>query len=113
MDDEFDDDDEIRLGPNFPFNETAECFGGPVDGSFLPVPSFGDMRAEIGTVVSGHNHKTGDTMHYRLEAVVNEETGEDKLIYQFVALEHTPGIGFDEFMRKSEEFQSRIDDENN
>ena len=35
--------------------QLAECFGGPVDGSKLPVP-----MPEADTIISGYNHETGE-----------------------------------------------------
>lgn len=89
----------------------AECFGGPVDGSFLPVPEVDGERIEDGTIVSGYNHNTGDMMHYRLSAQPDSETGDVVLTYQFLESENRPGMTYDEFRRASEERQEQEDDE--
>lgn len=93
-------------------NLLAECFGGPVDGSFLPVPDIDGERIEAGTIISGYNHNTGDMMHYRLCEQINDETGEEVLTYQFLEAEHRPDMTYDEFMRASEKRQAREDEEN-
>lgn len=82
--------------------QLAECFGGPVDGSKLPVPI-----PEADTIISGYNHETGDMMHYRLVERVDEETGETKLVYQFMECVSAPGISFDEFMEAVDEYDEQ------
>ncbi len=80
----------------------AECFGGPVDGSELPVPV-----EDIGVIVSGYNHETGDMMHYKLAQRKDDDTGALKFVYLFVECQHAPGISFDEFMQESLELDAR------
>lgn len=80
----------------------AECFGGPVDGSELPVPV-----QELGVIVSGYNHNTGDMMHYKLAQRADDDTGEVKFVYLFMECQHAPDISFDEFMQESMEFDER------
>lgn len=84
---------------NFPM---VECFGGPVDGSELPVPV-----PEIGVIISGYCHETQDMMHYRLEEQIDEETGEAKLIYRFMTASSEPELSFPEFMRKCADFDEQ------
>lgn len=80
----------------------AECFGGPVDGTELPVPV-----ADIGVIVSGYNHETGDMMHYKLAQRKDDATGELKFVYLFVECQHAPGISFDEFIQESTALDAR------
>jgi len=80
----------------------AECFGGPVDGSKLPVP-----LPEADTIISGYNHETGDMMHYRLMERVDKETGESKFIYQFLECQNAPDLTFDEFMEAVDEYDEQ------
>jgi len=77
----------------------AECFGGPVDGSKLPVP-----MPEADTIISGYDHETGDMMHYRLTERVDKETGESRFIYQFMECVNSPGMSFNEFMEAVDEY---------
>ena len=90
--------------------ETAECFGGPVDGSFLPVPNMDGERIEDGTIVTGYNHKTGDMMHYRFCVSTDKDTGDEVLEYRFLDAENRPDMSFDEFIKASEERQEQEDD---
>lgn len=82
--------------------QLAECFGGPVDGSKLPVP-----LPEADTIISGYNHDTGDMMHYRLVERVNEETGKSEFIYQFMECVNAPDLSFDEFMEAVDEYDEQ------
>jgi len=79
--------------------QLAECFGGPVDGSKLPVPI-----PEADTIISGYDHDTGDMMHYRLVERVDAETGERKFVYQFMGCVNAPGMSFDEFIEAVDEY---------
>ncbi|NDD54985.1 hypothetical protein EBZ39_14175 [bacterium] len=104
MDDDNEDDDytpfEHELtGMQKGLFQLAECFGGPVDGSKLPVPI-----PEADTIISGYDHETGDMMHYRLVERVDDETGERKFVYQFMECVNTPGMSFDEFMEAVDEY---------
>lgn len=80
----------------------AECFGGPVDGTKLPVPV-----PDADTIISGYDPATGDLMHYRLVERVDDETGESRLVYQFMECVNAPDISFDEFMAAVDEYDEQ------
>jgi hypothetical protein len=105
MDDEQDDEDDYTpfehelMSMQDGLFQLAECFGGPVDGSKLPVPV-----PKADTIISGYDHETGDMMHYRLVERVDAETGESKFVYQFLACVNAPGMSFDEFIEAVDEY---------
>jgi hypothetical protein len=104
MDDENEDEDDgviehELMGMQNGLFQMAECFGGPVDGSKLPVPV-----PEADTIISGYDHETGDMMHYRLMERVDKETGESRFIYQFMECVNLPGISVNEFMEAVDEY---------
>lgn len=104
MDDDDNDDDDTPfehelMGMQKGLFQTAECFGGPVDGSKLPVPI-----PEADTIISGYDHETGDMMHYRLVERVDDETGERKFVYQFMECVNAPDLTFDEFVEAVDEY---------
>lgn len=121
MDDDDNDDDtrdeNIFISAPKELFQVAECFGGPVDGSKLPVPI-----PEADTIISGYDHDTGDMMHYRLVERVDDETGERKFVYQFMECVNAPDLTFDEFMaavdeydeeHNADKYEEEDDEENN